>query len=323
MALPPLIGNVYAVLGGETWYNYRPGTYPIVSDEQFTNLPSDDQPLPPKQQIFFSYQWYFKDYPSELIVITPDYPLFGPVHTRLETANYYDFENTYPNNLVTQYSPLEECGVDPDPNPNGDIGRFQIDEHDITWNGYFAIFPRWHTDTPYDFSSETFFYTPQPGDYYEAYAGIPYEMTGEPKAMTSAWTYNLSMPSPESPVVNLCTSETDSFPTAQPTIEVRNQAKFRINPSGFFCCWNEGTILRGKVAFKSVNVMDYAPLGLGTSSWGISFTIGGDFAAAGEADWEITLTADFEMEGVEIPLVAEQITFINDFWVTEVIPPGG
>lgn len=320
MALPPLIGNVYTVLGSEeNWYNPRVGT----ELSNFIDTSPSETWRPPKQFSFHSYQLYYQAYPSELIVITPDYPIFGPVESELQTAQYYDFENTYPDDLVTQYSPVEECGSDPDPNPNGETGSFQIDEPNVEWFTYDAIYPRWHTDTPYDFSSETFFYTPQPDAYYEAYESIPYEMTGEPQAMTSAWTYNLSMPSPESPVGNICTSETDYFPTSQTTIEVRNQAQFRINPSGFFCCWNEGTILRGKVAFKSVNVMDYAALGLGTSAWGISFTIGSDFADAGEASWEITLTDDFEMEGIEIPLVEEQITFINDYWITEVVPPGG
>ena len=117
---------------------------------------------------------------------------------------------------------------------------------------------------------------------------------------------------------NLCTSTIENYPMAQPTLELKANAKIKIMQQvAKYCCWNTGTVLKGKVGLKSV---DGTATEYGLSE-GLSIALAGAYVDAGTVDWEITIDEDFDSPAIVIPRTAGKITFVNDFWITEVTPP--
>jgi len=105
---------------------------------------------------------------------------------------------------------------------------------------------------------------------------------------------------------------------AQPTLELKANAKIKIMQDvSKYCCWNTGTVLKGKVGLKSI---DGTATEYGLSE-GLSIALAGSYADAGTVDWTITIDEDFVAPEITIPRTAGKITFVNDFWITEVTPP--
>jgi hypothetical protein len=309
MALPHRAVATFSILGNEDGTTPRADSY-VEGDFHDLGTPHDGS-----QQSFYSYRWFYKNYPNEILKVVP-----SAVQGYQNLQVVFDFESPaefiYPDNRVVEYFPDD----DPAPDPNGTTG---IDTGNLAFSGVIGPeYPRWVTDTPYDFSANLASWgsmIPQPG-ISGVWLEIPeFGVSGGP------WSWDLSVANLSSEVLNLDTDELEYYPFAQATTSFKATANFKVTFNAQICCWNEGTVIRGKVGFKSVNVTVTAvpsALYTGNFNWaGLGYEVGSTYTDAGTADWEVTIDEDFVPPNVDIPKVAGAITFVNDFWITEVIPP--
>ena len=285
---------------------------PLVSDYQTTGT------SPPKQTDFYAYQWWYKEYPDEVIVKTHA-AAGGEMVIGIRYTSTLDYESVYPDNIVSSYDPGPPY-YDPVPNPNGTTGT--------TTSSTTAVIsdfnsPRWHTATEIDLSAyATSFpsFVPESGVITQVVIN-----TFSNPFLFGGWSIDVSATNLDSEVLNLMTTSYEYYPFAQADTTYKQTAKFKVKlMTEEICCWSEGAVIRGKVAFKSVDATTTAlPQTTGGSYGfgGIEIEVGSTYADAGEADWELTIEEGGESVEIEIPKVSQSFTFINDFWVTEVIKP--
>lgn len=333
MALPHRRGFALVALGtkvadgssppGATW---REST--VLSDYQ-TVTPINQ----PSQPSFYSYQSYFEDYPSELVVkIRP-----GPTDNKCWGS--YDFnivrfsaelttKYTYPDNIVAAYDPTYPEPNEPPPDPNGTTA---LDEENYPLEELFA-YPRWVDEDAYDFSSSGV-----PYDYWSALGAstivpkINFDygrsfLHASTPPLASSWKFKVTN------LLSIVRNEENGydeyypFQCAESIFEGQGYIKFQ-NPGWPSGCWNTGTVIRGKIAFSSIDVTCTALPELGQTEYGFGgFTAitGSSFSPHSEVDWELTIEdGSIPTPPIDIPQEDNMIVFVNDFWVTEVIPPGG
>lgn len=330
MSLPPRAAAIYVALSNPDASTYFP---PGAEGRQDGTIMGDFQstgaPRPEAQRDFYSYQSWFTKYPNELIVKVHQ----GLIDAGLPDRNYiliggsssFDLSYKCPDNWVASYNPGPP-DFDPVPDPNGDTA----DLTDTTGTPPYAtaIAPRWDTDTPYDYSDDTdspssyaYFSThglvPQKGKVYNLY---PSYFTGI-NDFVGSW--DISVINLLSPVLNVQTGEYEYYPYTQATTEFKATAKFTIPKNWTLCCWNTGTVIRGKVAIYTADVTTGTLPESGYGFMGMSAEIGDTFSPHSEVDWEVTLEDGYTPVEIELPKVSGKVTFVNDFWVTEVVPPGG
>jgi len=310
MALPNRSAKPYVVLGtpeDNDPFLARDGTE--LSDEQATGTGK------PRQINFYAFQHWLKDYPDANIAVVMA-PGCGLGWLQFEfTTSEWDF--TYPSDIVYEYDPDPPLSQ-PAPDPNGDTGT---QTGDIPGSLMPQVFPRWHTEDAYDFEALNFGFTPT--------AGITFtyneQSVSGPSQMGNC-SYETTVTNLDSEVLNVATSSNEYYPFLQTTTELKVTTKFKISPhpDNVYSCWSEGTVIKGKVAFKSFDITaDPVPSNStpGYGYGGIEITFGTTSADAGEADWEVTWEDGYTAAEVTIPRTAGKVTFINDFWVTEVIKP--
>jgi len=271
------------------------------------------------QEDFYSYQWWYKDYPDEILAIvhkaiSDDSPVVKIVFTPDP-----DYKTEYPENYVTSYDPT----TDPVPNPNGESGETTAS----TINGNVSDFvkPRWHTSTAYDLSSDPVTFLnmvpPMEFDYGVTSGGsiLGITTTNYPK---DSYSMNVSTPALESEVTNIDTGDPEYYPFAQATLTYEKEAKFKVVYDGEICCWNKGVTLKGKVAYSTIELNATAvDLGSGYGYNGMQIETGNAYSPYTEATWEVVVEADYEPAEITIPKVEGKAVFINDFYITEVIKP--
>ena len=293
-------------------------------------------PHPPaSQQNFYSYQVWFPNYPNELIVKVPPYewvPYGG--HGNLvmigQGGATAEAHLVYPANAKTEYNPgppLYPGGPSYEaiPSPNG-----------TTENAYgsygepltiTSVFPRWHTATPFDYSSSTG--SPSPYSFFSQQGFVPEKgkvytlavvLLGAPSA-DFVGSFDIQVTNLLSPVLNQQTNNMEYYPYQQATTEFKQTGKFVIPNLFDICCWNKGTVVKGKVAIYSVNVITGTLPASGYGWSGMTAEIGTTFAPVSEVAWEVTIDDGYTPVEITIPQVSGKCTFVNDFWVTEVTPP--
>ena len=271
----------------------------------------------PGQTEFYSFQHWFKNYPKENLVIIMAPGCGGPGWLQIELTTC-DYDYTYPSDIVYEYDPDPPLSQSA-PDPNGDVGT---QSGDVGTSGVLAqTFPRWHTDDAYDFESIPYIGLIPP-------AGITFSFAegffGPPQ--TGYCSYETSVTNLDSEVMNVATGSEEYYPFLQTTTELKVTTKFKIkpHPDNAYICWNEGTVIKGKVGFKSFDVTSDAVPSTATPGYGyggIEVTFGSTSADAGTEDWEVTWEDGYMAAEITIPRTAGKVTFINDFWVTEVIKP--
>lgn len=312
MALPNRSAAPYVVLGDSENNNpFVDKRVDIIEDLQAVSSGK------PKQLPFFSFKHFLTNYPQENIAVIMA-PGCGLAWTKLEFISC-DYECTFPTDIVYQYDPDPPLSQ-PAPDPNGDIG---IESGSSGTPGLNQIFPRWHTDDPYDFEALNSGFTPPAGFSYIYHGNL---IPLDPPAQLGYCSYEASVTNLDSAVENVSTSSYEYYPFLQTTSEVKVTTKFKIrpHPDNVYSCWSEGTVIKGKVGFKSYDITTEALEDPGTPGYGytgMEITFGTTSADAGTADWEVTWEDGYTAAEITIPRTAGKVTFINDFWVTEVIPP--
>lgn len=310
MALPNRVVLPYVVLGTpEDNDPFAPRGESDISDFQSTGTSK------PKQEDFYAYQHWFKDYPDQNLAIVMA-PGCGQGWLQLELTTC-DYDYTYPSDIVYEYDPDPPLSQ-PVPDPNGDVGT---QTGDVGTAGVLTqAFPRWHTDDPYDFEA-----IPFPGIIPPA--GFTYIMVeGGGISQGGYCSYEASVTNLVSEVFNVATSSNEYYPFLQTTTELKVTTKFKIkpHPDNVYSCWSEGTVIKGKVGFKSFDITANPVPSSSTPGYGyggMEITFGTTSSDAGTADWEVTWEDGYTAAEITIPRTAGKVTFINDFWVTEVIKP--
>ena len=320
MALPPVEVTRFIFLGNED------GTTARADGNVLDNFVYTGSGTPPHQPGFFGYQHYYPNFPREALSIK--FKLTGGIYPSNEGTSWTKFKFktgvdsslTYPI-YITDYSPLP-CGTDPVPNPNGSAGTIDYPEVEASYSSDLYIFPRWDTDTPYSFHDDPTRFAqlvPVTGTVYTVGAGA----STLPDVYTKPWTWDVTGYNAQSLVLNNCTDDYELYNMAQATTVFKLNSQIKFNASTFkYCCWNKGTVVRGTVAFSSVNVDAVTITDDDGDNWyGMTMTIGDVFAEAGTANWEFTIQEGHDPDYVDIPSVNGCVVFVDDFWITEIIPP--
>lgn len=315
MAFPPRKASLLCALSNGPSGTRKP--FNIVLVDELT--PSFG---PPYQTEFYAYNRYFEGYPNEVIV--KSHINHGEaVELQIRTVPSYEWKYEFPNEIVYVYRPQSPY-FEPVPDPNGE-------EESLTGPNSFTpvplnLDPRWHTETALDLKETSGFnsYVPVEGvTYFISDTGSFFD------EISACWTLRASVTNLDSKVLNDETDEYEYYPFKQATTKVEFQRKFKVGygrtgGNQEICCWNKGTIIKGKVKFQSVNLITTArpyPAGTDYGFGGIKIEVGTTYADAGEADWEVEIKEGYSGAEIAIPYVSESITFINDFYVTEVIKP--
>lgn len=311
MALPPRKASLLCLLSNGPSGSIKP-TNVVQVDELAGNNPPPDQPA------FYAYNRYFQGYPDEVIVKSHANHAES-VSLRIETVSSYDWQTEFPDDIVYSYRPQSPF-FEPVPNPNGEEGS-------LTGPSSYGVnplelYPRWYSETAIDMKEYPItyaLYVPDVGSTI-VFGGGSFNLDD----VSVGYTLRASVNNLDSEVYNYETNDYEYYPFKQATTKVEWQRKFKVvRVSEQVCCWNEGTIIRGKVKFKSVNLITTPRPSPGSDyGWdGMEIEIGSTFSDAGEADWEVTIEEDYSGAEIAIPYVDQSITFINDYYVTEVIKP--
>jgi len=269
----------------------------------------------------YAYSHWFKNYPDEVIVkthINSD----NYVKTRIEFVPAVTLNSEYPVDIVSIYFP-DPPDNDPVPDPNGENGTLADTD---TWpSSLLPLDPRWHSETAINLQDSPLFSSVVPD------TGVIYRYDSEMKPIfgsnTTDYSLSVSVENYESLVINGDTSELEFYPFKQATTTLNYERKIKVALYNTkICCWNKGTVIKGKIKFKKVNAIatprsstihNGTPYGFG----GINVEVGSSFSDAGDANWELTVEDDFDPPEVTIPKTLGYFTFINDHYVTEVIKP--
>jgi hypothetical protein len=273
------------------------------------------------QDDFYSFQWWYKDYPKEMLSIVHLATLEGivPVVKIVFTPDP-EYTTEYPENFVASYDP----DTDPVPNPNGESGETTAES--INGSASDFALPRWHTSTAYDLSSDPVTYfnmvPPLEFDYGVTNGGsvLGVTTTNYPK---DSYSMKVTTPANESEVINENTGDPEYYPFEQSTLTYEKEAKFKVVYDGKICCWNKGATIKGKVAYSTIELIAtaYDPGATGYGYNGMQIETGNAYTPYIEADWEVIVEDDFDPPEIVIPKVDGKAVFINDFWITEVIKP--
>jgi hypothetical protein len=274
------------------------------------------------QEDFYSFQWWYKDYPKEILSIVHLGNLGGSVPVvKIVFTPEPEYTTEYPENFVGSYDP----DTDPVPDPNGDPGETTAES--INGSVPDFAFPRWHTSTAYDLSSDPDTYVnmvpPLEFDYGVTVGGsaLGGTTTNYPR---DSYSMKVTTPANESEVINENTGDPEYYPFAQATLTYEKEAKFKVVYDGKICCWNKGATIKGKVAYSTIELIATAvesPPDSGYGYGGMQIETGNAYTSYIEADWEVVVEDDFEPPEIVIPKVDGKAVFINDFWVTEVVKP--
>lgn len=326
MSLPPRGAATYAVLASKEEdsdivprgaYERQDGT--IIDDFQQT-VPFGSTYSREKQSPFYSYQHWFTEYPDELIVKVHEYFVGERNLITIGSVSSYVLELKYPDNATVSYNPGPPDYDNP-PDPNGDIATMSRSEN----TGRTLIYPRWDTDNSLDFSADGL-----PYDYFSSAGTVPtkgakYEIQPIFGVIYTGFvgSWDIKVDNLLSAVLNVQTGNYEYYPYKQATTEFKMTAKYTIPEMWKVCCWNDGTVIRGKVAIYSADVTTGTLPSSGYGFEGMTAEIGDEFSPHSEVDWEVTISDDYDPVEIEIPKASGKVTFVNDFWITEVVPPGG
>lgn len=325
MSFPPRAAAIYAVLTDKEEGSTIPrgadqrdeGT--IIDDFQNTN-PYGVIVSREKQPSFWSYQHFLTEYPDELIVKVSEYFNGEKNLITIGSVSSYVLELKYPDDATVSYNPGPP-DYDSPPDPNGETAIISRSEQ----TGNIPIYPRWHTEDSLDFSADGLAY-----DYYSASGIVPtkgakyyiYPVFGVVYfGFVGSW--DIKVDNLLSEVLNVETGDYEYYPYKQATTEFKMTSKYTIPEMWKVCCWNDGTIIRGKVAIYSADVTTGTIPSSGYGFEGMTAEVGDEFSPHSEVDWEVTISDDYDPVEIEIPKVSGKVTFVNDFWITEVVPPGG
>jgi hypothetical protein len=325
MALPNRKGAVYAWLADPDYYPQGQarldGT--IIDDEQAVVPPGQPQPPIPKQRTFFSYKEYFPDYPPGFTVKVKDAIMGSEVQSgnTILFSVTSELEIKYPTGAEVNYNPTpppEGPGDEP-PDPNGTTGIYE-ESRDL---GVFPALPRYVTDAPFSFSSGANY------DWYAPRNFVP-EKGERLDANSSGFdgfgifgSWDVSVENLMSRVLNLETNEYEEYPYAQATTDVKVTTKIKAINDWEVCCWNDGTVVSGKIAIWTLDATTKTNPETGTGWFGMFVDTGTTFAPHTELDWSVTIEEGFDGPEIEIPKVEGKVSFINDIWITSVTPPPG
>lgn len=327
MSLPPRAAAIYAALSNPEADGAAPPGASIRTDGTvLDDLQSTGWTRPEEQKDFYSYQTWFKNYPNDLIVKvskglidSPIYPS-GRNFIQIGAGSSAALEFKCPTNWVTSYNPGPP-NYDPAPDPNGQTA---ILNDSIGAPTYIAsLLPRWHTETAYDYSEDGIMYNwysthgwvPEKG---KVYTFFPSDFN-DIRDFIGSW--DISVTNLLSKVLNVETGDYEYYPFTQATTEFKATAKLSIPQFWTLCCWNMGTIIKGKVAIYTADVTTSTIPESGDGFIGMSAEIGDTFNPHSEVEWEVTLEDGYTPVEIELPKVAGKVTFVNDFWITSVVPP--
>lgn len=273
-----------------------------------------------KQQNFYSFQQYFTGYPDELITKVHSQVTYDYNYTIIRYGQNKQ-ELTFPNTstVPASYNP---GSPDFDPVPNPLVGAASTSETTINLPGGTGPLPRYHTDSPY---------TPGTGAFYdhwengtEGYVPTKGEVWQMPGFQTVAYSAEVSVVNNEGTVLNIATGLDEHYPYQQANTVYKADGKIKIDIGTPYevCCWNDGTVIKGKLKIMSASLTGIPSPGYGSYGYhGIQVTIGSTFSEESTIDWELTINDAMAGFVADIPRMANKVTFAGDFWVTEVIPP--
>lgn len=270
------------------------------------------------QPSFSAYQDWYPEYPDECVSkVGPGVP---------STSNYIrpstgtaEIQSTYPTDIVYFYNPASPA-FDPVPNPNGTVGNFS---GTYSGGGGGGLFPRWHTDTPYDMSkSASYDYWRNAG--YFPFKSHDYIVTPTGGSLPSCCSADLTVTNLMSEVTNTHTSSKEYYYFDQASFDYTQTGKLVIPVDWEVCCWNDGTVINGTASFSSIDVTTVAlgnstPPGFGFT--GMTATTGTTITAASSVNFTVTISSGYTPVVISVPVVSGKITFITDFWITSVVAP--
>lgn len=347
MSFPPVTRKAYAALGGYTFFPTQPPGTSGRTPSRFSGLDFVDTTAgltPPivqtYQQPFYGSVWMFPEYPDEILsplVGGGYFPFIGladPYVTLTAKTQTKEWDWKYPKDYVDEYNPTPppDGPGDPIPDPNGVVGTASGSGPGVMSTGFF---PHWHTEASYDWGTSLVGWPPGAQDVPDPSVTYTIEMPVAPHALYFPWSVDFTVNNYDSRVLNDETSEYEFYPYTQATFEVKNTAEvvidFNTNLGGSsphdMCCWLEGCTIKGKVAFANIDAtLEAVSLGYDETHGdygfgGMTFQPDGSPEATTEEEWEVVYSSSFTPVKIEIPRTAGKITFLNDFWITEVIPP--
>jgi len=276
----------------------------------------------PRQQNFSAYQDWYPEYPNECISKISQGVVSRVNYVRPASAITYAVESTYPTNIVYSYDPSPPVS-DPVPDPNGTVGTFNGTTSGASLTK--SLFPRWHTDTPYDMAGSSSYDYWQGGGYFPLkshdYIIVP---TGFSSSSTKVFSCDLTVTNLQSQVFNIDTGLDEFYDFTQTTFEYKQTAKVVIPIDWEVCCWNDGTVINGTVYFSSIDVTTVAlgnPFTPGHGFTGMTATTGTTITASGSSNFTVTINSGYSPVEIEIPPVSGSISFISDFSITSVTAP--
>lgn len=347
MSLPPVGNKVYAFLGAYADTSISPPRpWPSIVGKEFGRFNGADYvdtlTQPPNaggpysqsyQQPFYSSIGWFIDWPNELItpLIGGGYPPAqsdGPGVTISCSTRIKEWSWKYPDNIVTSYNPTPppDGPGDSPPDPNGTIGTASGGESLYRMSA--SYLPHWHTDPSFDYGTSMVGFgvdVPDPD--------TEYNINTFPHQFNNPWSVDLSVTNYHSRVYNEMTMDYEFYDYLQATFEVKTTAEVIIdiktnisttNPYAT-CCWCDGVTVKGKVQWASVEANE-EPVELGTEGadlygfGGMKFTPSASLEEGSTEDWSVTITESFTPIKIDIPQSSGRLTFLNDFWITEVVP---
>jgi hypothetical protein len=168
-------------------------------------------------------------------------------------------------------------------------------------------------------------------DYWQARGYFPLKShdyiivpTGFGSGSTKVFSCELTVTNLESEVMNLDTAIYEYYPFTQTTFDYKQTAKVVIPIDWDVCCWNDGTVISGTVAFSSIDVTTVALGSYANPSYGftgMTATTGTTITAGGTSNFTVTISSGYTPVEITIPTVSGSISFISDFWITSVTPP--
>lgn len=277
----------------------------------------------PQPNFYASHHW-FSEYPDECITIV-DQGLLGVslIHDNnyiLAQVGQASISSTYPNNIVYSYNPASP-DFDPVPNPNGTIGTyFEV----FAGGGTGNLFPRWHTDAPYDMTQASSY------DFWESANYFPkknhvYTISPTFLSLPAGCSALLTVNNLQSAVYNQDTNTYEYYNFTQQTFDYLQIGSVVIPNLWEICCWNDGTVIQGTVGFSSIDVTTVAlenPSTPGYGFGGMEATTGSTITQlASTSNFTVTINSAYTPVIINVPSEAGKITFISDFFITSVVAP--
>ena len=276
----------------------------------------------PRQQSFSAYQDWYPEYPDECVVKVSQGVDSSVNYIRPASSGTAAVDSTFPADIVTSYNPASP-DFDPVPDPNGTSDNFTGTTSTGTISK--SLFPRWYDADPYDMAQTSSYDYWQGGGFFPLknhdYIITPY---GFGSSSSKVFSADLTVENLQSKVYNQDTASYEYYPFTQATFDYKQTAKVVIPIDWTVCCWNDGAVIAGGVTFSSIDV-ETVPLGdLFDPDYGfrgMTATTGETITEESSTSFTVTISSSYTPVEIEIPTVANKITFITDFWITSVTPP--